>query len=139
MLPELSLADFRILSAIGEGEARAARLAERLALGKPTVSATVDSLARRGLVLKHTSADDQRVTELRLSDDGRRQLSEATAALAASVATLAGYADDPGATLAALAGLGPAIDRRHAAVRAEGRHAAAPTPGRHAAPRAPRE
>lgn len=121
MLPELSLADFRILSAIGEGEARAARLAERLALGKPTISATVDSLARRGLVLKRTSPDDQRVTELRLSEEGEHRLGEATAALAASVAALAGFSGDPAATLAALAGLGAAIDRRHAAVRAEGR------------------
>src|SRR5262249_17877418 len=38
----LSLADYRALAAILAGEERASRLAERLAVGKPSISATVD-------------------------------------------------------------------------------------------------
>ncbi len=45
---ELSLAHYRVLSAIASGDERGSRIAARLALGKPTVSAAVESLCQRG-------------------------------------------------------------------------------------------
>ncbi len=54
---ELSLAHYRVLSAIASGEKRASRVAERLAIGKPTVSAAVEALAQRGLLLR-SAVDD---------------------------------------------------------------------------------
>jgi DNA-binding MarR family transcriptional regulator len=67
---ELSPADYRVLSAIASGEARASRMAARLLLGKPTISSTVESLRKRGLVIKSTVEGDNRAIELALSDEG---------------------------------------------------------------------
>jgi DNA-binding MarR family transcriptional regulator len=67
---ELSLADFRMLSAIAGGEARATRLAARLAVGKPAVSAGVDSLVRRGYVERSRVEGDQRASALSLTPAG---------------------------------------------------------------------
>lgn len=67
---ELSLADFRMLSAIADGEARATRLAARLAVGKPAVSAGVDSLERRGYIERSRVEGDQRASALSLTPAG---------------------------------------------------------------------
>jgi DNA-binding MarR family transcriptional regulator len=67
---ELSWADYRLMSAISGGEARASRLASRLLLGKPTISSTVESLSKRGLIVKSTVDGDNRAIELSLSDEG---------------------------------------------------------------------
>src|SRR2546421_10046018 len=45
---ELSLAHYRVLAAISSGSAMASRIADRLAVGKPTISAAVEALERRG-------------------------------------------------------------------------------------------
>jgi DNA-binding MarR family transcriptional regulator len=42
---ELSLAHYRVLAAIASGDERASRVANRLAIGKPTVSVAVEALA----------------------------------------------------------------------------------------------
>ena len=47
---ELNLAQYRVLVAIASGDERASRVATRLAIGKPTVSAIVEALHDRGLV-----------------------------------------------------------------------------------------
>lgn len=111
-LPELSLADFRVLSAIAEGEGRASRLAQRLALGKPAVSSTVDSLVRRGLLVRTSGAADQRVVELVLTDEGERVRAAAEAELEALVRDVVSRTADPEAVLAALAAFGDAIEQR---------------------------
>jgi len=111
IMPErLSMADFRMLSAIGDGEARASRLAHRLALGKPTVSATVDSLVKRGLVARTAHGADQRAIDLALTVDGVAVLAEADAVLGRALERIAVETPQPDATLRALAGLGPALD-----------------------------
>jgi len=106
----LSMADFRMLSAISDGEARASRLARRLALGKPTVSATVDSLVKRGLVTRTAHGSDQRAIDLALTLEGVAVLAEADAALGHAVERIAAETPDPDATLGALAAIGPALD-----------------------------
>lgn len=123
-LHELSLADFRVLSAIAEGEARASRLAHRLALGKPAISSTVDSLVRRGLLSKRAHGGDQRAIELVLTPTGEETRSAAETTLIAVVTDLVDDTERPAATLAAIASLEPAIERRQATVAAA-RHAAA--------------
>src|SRR5436853_3344453 len=62
--PALTLAQYRLLAMIGGGASRASHLAGQLALAKPTVSATVDTLVERGLVERTTAADDRRVVHL---------------------------------------------------------------------------
>ena len=112
--PELTMADFRMLSAVAGGEARAARLAERLAIGKPTVSSTVDSLVRRGLVVRTAHDADQRAVDLALTPEGERARRDGEQALSKLIVEIADRTPDPAATLAALAGFGAALERRQA-------------------------
>ena len=117
-IPELSLADFRVLSAVAEGEARASRLAQRLALGKPAISSTVDSLVRRGLLRREAHNTDQRAVDLVLTANGDAARTAAEKELAAVVTALAAGTDDPHAVLAALTALGDEIERRQASFAA---------------------
>ena len=58
---ELTLSQYRLLAMIADGAERASQIAGRLALTKPTVSATIDTLAERGLVTRAVADDDRRV------------------------------------------------------------------------------
>ena len=107
----LSLADFRVLSAIGQGEDRASRLAQRLAVGKPAISATVDSLAKRGLVARTKVDGDHRATALALTPEGVAEYAQAKERLAERVRGVTAFTDEPDASIRALAELGDAIER----------------------------
>ena len=106
---ELSLAHYRVLAAVAGGEERASRVAARLALGKPTISASVDALCRRGLLTRE-AASDQRVATLRLTRAGARTLDEVEQALTARMQRVLAHVADPAAVLAALRALEPALD-----------------------------
>jgi DNA-binding MarR family transcriptional regulator len=106
----LSLADYRVLSAIVEGEARASRLAARLAVGKPTISASVDSLCRRGLLVKTGVAGDGRASELSLTADGAATFATAESAMVDRLERLCEAIPEAGSVLAAVARLGDALD-----------------------------
>jgi DNA-binding MarR family transcriptional regulator len=106
----LSLADYRVLSAVAAGEARASRLAARLALGKPTISASVDSLCRRGLLSKAQVDGDARASALSLTEQGSALFVTAETRMAERIQALCGLTPDPGAVMSALATLGDAID-----------------------------
>ncbi|HET8602043.1 MAG TPA: MarR family winged helix-turn-helix transcriptional regulator [Segeticoccus sp.] len=110
---DLPLAQYRVLCAVAEGEERAARLAERLAVGKPTVSASVDALCKRGLLRRHTVPGDQRAVRLALTAQGDRALRDVETALAERLAAVVQHDDDPAGLLQALARLGPAIEQLH--------------------------
>jgi len=107
---ELSLPHYRVLAAVSEGDERASHVARRLALGKPAISASVDSLCRRGFLVRAATEGDHRVSPLRLTPAGRRALDEAeTAMLARLDAVLAHTEDGPGA-VRALNRLGAGLD-----------------------------
>jgi DNA-binding MarR family transcriptional regulator len=106
----LSLADYRVLAAIASGEARASRLADRLAIGKPAISASVDSLCKRGLLDRSVVEGDQRATSLSLTADGSALFAEVEGTMAAGIAALAERTPDPARMLEALAWLGEAIE-----------------------------
>ncbi len=116
---ELSLAHYRVLSAIAHGDQRASRLAQRLALGRPAISAAVDSLSSRGLVERGSVAGDARGSTLTLTHAGRELLQQVEQAAATELAALVDRTAQPAAVLAALVALGPAIEQtaaeRHAA------------------------
>lgn len=78
---DLSLAHYRVLAAVAGGDEQASRVARRLALGKPTISASVDALCQRGLLERADKSGDQRVTTLRLTPAGEQVLREAEAAM----------------------------------------------------------
>jgi len=107
---ELSLAHYRVLAAVADGDERASRLAQRLALGKPAISASVEALCTRGLLERGAVDGDLRATALSLTERGRASLDAVDAALAERLDELTSRTPDPAATLSALAALGGALD-----------------------------
>jgi DNA-binding MarR family transcriptional regulator len=112
---ELSSADYRVLSAIAGGEARASRLASRLLLGKPTISSTVDSLSNRGLLVKSTVEGDNRAVELSLSDAGSEVFTRMESRMVRQLELLAERTEDPAQVIEALGRLGVVIEESMAA------------------------
>jgi DNA-binding MarR family transcriptional regulator len=107
---ELHLAHYRVLAAVAEGERRASHVAERLALGKPAISASVDALCRRGLLIRKPSESDQRVLTLALTPAGERLLAQTEKAMLERLDAVLEHVADPRAAVAALAQLGGALD-----------------------------
>jgi DNA-binding MarR family transcriptional regulator len=107
---DLSLAQYRVLASVGDGEERAARIAARLALGKPTISATVDSLTQRGLLTRTEVQADQRAAALALTAEGRATLDAVEKDMWQRLQWLAGRTENPTAVIEALAALDKAVD-----------------------------
>ena len=107
---DLSLAHYRVLSGVADGDARASALAKRLALGRPAVSAAVESLCSRGLLERADVPGDLRASALRLTPQGEQVLAEVEVTLTERLDAVVGRTDDPASTLATLAGLGAALD-----------------------------
>lgn len=108
---ELSLAHFRVLSAVADGDQRASRVARRLALGKPAVSAAVDALCARGLMDRSGVSGDQRAAALSVTAEGIVVLKRVETAMIGRLEELAAQVPDRQPLLDALATLGEAIDR----------------------------
>lgn len=107
---DLNLAHYRVLAAIADGDERASRVADRLALGKPTVSAAVESLTRRRLISRTGAAEDRRAATLTLTAAGEAALAEVEAEMLERLDDLSARTPDPAAVLEALAHLGEALD-----------------------------
>jgi DNA-binding MarR family transcriptional regulator len=112
---ELSSADYRVMSAIAGGEARASRLASRLLLGKPTISSTVESLSKRGLIVKSTVEGDNRAIELSLSDNGAELFALMEGRMVRQLELLADRTPNPGQVIQSLGWLGVVIEESMAA------------------------
>jgi DNA-binding MarR family transcriptional regulator len=107
---DLSFADYRVMSAIEGGEGRASRLADRLALGKPAVSASVESLSKRGLVIRSKVDGDNRAVALTLSEEGRDLYDRMQARMSRQLELLAERTPDPDGVIRALALLDDAVE-----------------------------
>ena len=112
---ELSPADYRVMSAISGGEARASRMASRLLLGKPTISSTVESLSRRGLIIKSTVEGDNRAIELALSDEGADVFGRMEARMVRQLELLAQRTPNPAQAIESFGWLGVVIEESMAA------------------------
>jgi long-chain acyl-CoA synthetase len=88
---DLTLPQFRVLGILAEGSSAASRLADRLAVRPPSITALIDGLVARGLVDRRQEEDDRRRVALRLTKEGERILTEADKAVDAYIASLAGY------------------------------------------------
>ena len=108
---DFSLAHYRVLAAVAEGDERASRVARRLALGKPAISASVDALCRRGLLTRGCAADDQRAVVLQLTPAGRRMLETAEAAMTARLDAVLAVTPRGGDVRGALVRAGVGADR----------------------------
>jgi len=118
---ELSLAHYRVLAAIASGDERASRVANRLAIGKPTVSAAVEALAQRGLLLRSAVDGDQRVAVLHLTPEGQALLARVEAEMIRRIDELCARTPDPDRLMESLVWLGAAIDDWQARRAAERR------------------
>lgn len=107
---DLNLAHYRVLSAVAGGDERASRVAVRLALGKPTVSAAVESLCKRGLLSRADAAEDRRAATLALTPAGEAALAAVEAEMLGRLRELTDRTADGTRVLEALGQLGEALD-----------------------------
>jgi DNA-binding MarR family transcriptional regulator len=121
---DLTLSQYRLLAMIAGGAERATHIAGRLALTKPTVSASIDTLVARGLVTRVTADDDRRALRLQITPGGRAAVVEAEAAMRARFDDVLTRVDDRAAVLAALSQLHAALDERLEQRRAAAREGA---------------
>lgn len=108
----LGMAQYRVLSAIAAGDERASRVAERLGLGRPAISAAVDALCREGLLERSDAPADQRAFDLTLTAAGREALAQVEARMLAVLSDVVARTGRP-EVLGALAALGPALESLH--------------------------
>jgi len=114
---EVTLPQWRLLALVARGEERASALASRLALARPTVSATIDTLVERRL-LERTAVDgDRRAVRLSLTELGRDTMQAAERGMRARLDELLTFVDDPVLVSTALAQIGDALAANHAARR----------------------
>jgi len=78
---DLSLPQYRVLAMVAAGDERATRLARRLDLAKPTITAMVESLVERGLIRREEVEGDRRAVGLRITPAGEAALEAAEAAM----------------------------------------------------------
>ena len=106
----LSPQQYRILKLAGAGGERSARLAERLAVAKPTLTAIADSLVAAGLARREAEPGDRRVVRLRLTDAGDAAVGRADAAYDQWLGQVLDLTGDSARIRADLALVGTALD-----------------------------
>jgi len=115
---EVNLAHYRVLAAIASGDQRASRIAAKLALGKPTISASVEWLCQRGLLGRSEVVGDQRAAALQLTEEGKKLLDSVEATMASWVDDFCARTPDGDQVRRALVWMGQAIEQmaveRHA-------------------------
>jgi DNA-binding MarR family transcriptional regulator len=105
----LTPSQYRIMKLAGAGGERSTRLAQRLAVAKPTLTATADGLVAAGYASRAAEPGDRRVVRLSLTPAGRAALDRADAAYSAWLGQLLDATGDPAAVLDALELLGSAM------------------------------
>jgi DNA-binding MarR family transcriptional regulator len=108
----LTVPQYRALTALSEGGERSARLAERLAIRKPTVTALADGLVSAGFAQRQAEVGDRRIVLLHITDAGRAALAQAEQAYAARLAPLLAEVPDEHQFIEALLAIGGALDAR---------------------------
>jgi DNA-binding MarR family transcriptional regulator len=106
---------YRMLKLVGAGGERSAKLAERLAVAKPTLTSTADGLVAAGLLSRETETTDRRVVRLRLTEAGGAAVNRADAAYTEWLGELLRTADDEDRLLRDFALIDRAIDQKIAA------------------------
>jgi len=91
----LSVQQYRILDRVGRGVTSLGQLAELARRQPPTISKSVDSLVRQGLLTRAEAATDRRATALSLTPRGAALVREAREALDRLARWLVAAAADP--------------------------------------------
>jgi DNA-binding MarR family transcriptional regulator len=111
---------YRMLKLIGGGGERSARLAEKLAVAKPTLTSTADSLVAAGLAVREAEPGDRRVVRLCLTPAGQAATERADAAYGAWFGSLLAHTGRGEQILSDLVMLGEAMtERRRARLAAD--------------------
>lgn len=105
----LTPAQYRIMKLAGAGGERSTRLAQRLAVAKPTLTALADGLVAAGYAARTPEPGDRRVVRLTLTEAGRVALDRADQAYAAWLTSLLTVTGEPATVLAALGLLDSAL------------------------------
>ena len=106
---DLTLAQYRILALVASGDARASKLAARLAVAKPTVTAVVDGLVDRGYLRREAVPGDRRSASIVVTPDGRKRLATAEDAMSERLERLLGAVSDGEAFVRGLAEMDAAM------------------------------
>ena len=115
----LTPAQYRIMKLAGAGGERSTRLAQRLAVAKPTLTALADGLVAAGYASRTAEPGDRRVVRLTLTEAGQAALDRADAAYAAWLTGLLTATGQPATVLAALGQLGSALTETRRARKIE--------------------
>jgi DNA-binding MarR family transcriptional regulator len=108
---ELTVPQYRMLSALRAGGERSARLAARLAVRRPTVTALADGLIAAGYANRTAEAGDRRIVRLELTPAGRAVLDRTEAAYLDRIGPLLTAVPQPDPLLDGLIAVGAALDR----------------------------
>lgn len=84
----LSLPQYQLLSMVRSGGERSARLADKLSVRKPTLTAAADALVAAGLLEREADPGDRRVVRVRITEAGLAAVRSAEEQLAAALAPL---------------------------------------------------
>ena len=109
---DLTLAQFRVLALVDAGDERSTRLADRLAVAKPTITAVVDGLVERGFVAREAVVGDRRKIRVALTSAGVDALRAAEEEMGETLGRIFEHARERDALLAALLDLDDALARR---------------------------
>ena len=107
---DLTPQQYRILKLAGAGGERSARLAELLAVAKPTLTATADGLVAAGYARRDAEPGDRRVVRLCLTAAGHEAVDRADAAYTRWLDQLLAHTAQPDEVLHALDVLRQAMD-----------------------------
>ncbi|MBV9661288.1 MAG: MarR family transcriptional regulator [Acidimicrobiales bacterium] len=102
---DLSLPQYRIMSFLDEGWTGASKLAEHLAVSRPTVTAVVDGLVARGLVARRHEDGDRRRVSHTLTPAGSQLLETADQIVDDRLNEIAAHLGDDEQAAQALRGL----------------------------------
>jgi DNA-binding MarR family transcriptional regulator len=108
----LTLPQYRVLAMISQGGVRSARLAERLAVRRPTLTAIADGLVAAGYVARESEPGDRRVVRLQVTDAGREALRTADKAYLARLAPILAETGSSDRIVGDLLAIGEVLDER---------------------------
>jgi DNA-binding MarR family transcriptional regulator len=120
----LTIPQYRMLALLDAGGERSARLAEKLSVRKPTLTALADGLIAAGYAVREGEPGDRRIVRLTLTDAGRAALTRAEAAYLARLRPLLAELPEADRLLDGLIAVGDALDARVRARLAAGNPAA---------------
>jgi DNA-binding MarR family transcriptional regulator len=108
----LTIPQYRLLAVLSEGGERSARVAQKLAVRKPTLTALADGLIAAGYAERESEPGDRRIVRLVLTDAGRAALTRADEAYLARLTPLLDGLSDPDRLVRELIEVGEVLTAR---------------------------